>query len=275
MTDRDVSGAITQALRSPIWHDFNNFINPGSIVAAHDSGHLAIGGTMPKQEIAAFDPIFWFFHSNWERLWWEWQQIMQAATLWTFRSTIVSPSETGATLGNAVRFLRLPPFNVINPWTDTPAETTIDIAATDTSYARPHAAADRPDANQPIRPAFGNFAAARRMRVQADPLVSVRLKGLNRLVIPGSFEAVLKADGEPVGRRSFFQPTNPNRCDNCRELGIIDLDFHVPGSAITGRDLTVDLEVVSSPAGMSPRFPLAAAGNPTLNVRMLLGEAAQ
>ena len=275
MTDRDVSGAITQALRSPIWHDFNNFINPGSIVAAHDSGHVAIGGTMPKQEIAAFDPIFWFFHSNWERLWWEWQQIMQAATLWTFRSTIVSPSETGATLGNAVRFLRLPPFNVINPWTDTPAETTIDIAATDTSYARPHAAADRPDADQPIRPAFGNFAAAWRMRVQADPLVSVRLKGLNRLVIPGSFEAVLKADGEPVGRRSFFQPTNPNRCDNCRELGIIDLDFHVPGSAITGRDLTVDLEVVSSPAGMSPRFPLAAAGNPTLNVRMLLGEAAQ
>ena len=77
MTDRDVSGAITQALRSPIWHDFNDFVNPGSIVAAHD-GHLAIGGTMPMQEIAAFDPIFWFFHSNWERLWWEWQQIMQA-----------------------------------------------------------------------------------------------------------------------------------------------------------------------------------------------------
>lgn len=85
---------------------------------------------------------------------------MQATTLWTFRSTIVSPSETGATLGNAVRFLHLPPFNTINPWTDTPAETTIDIAATDTSYARPHAAADRPDADQPIRPAFGNFAAA-------------------------------------------------------------------------------------------------------------------
>jgi hypothetical protein len=214
-------GAITQALRTPIWHDFNNYQNPGSIVAAHDSGHVAIGGTMPKHEIAAFDPIFWFFHPNWERLWWEWQQIMQATTLWTFRSTIVSPSETGATLGNAVRFLHVPPCNRIEPWTDTPAETVIDIAATDTSYARPHAAADRPDAVQPIRPAFGNFEAARRMRVQADPLVSVRLKGLNRLVIPGSFEAVLKADGEPGGRRE----SDAERADAPRGGGpVIEID---------------------------------------------------
>ena len=44
-------------------------------------------------------------------------------------------------------------------------------------------------------------------------------------------------------------------------------------AAITGRDLTVDLEVVDTAEGMSPRFPLGAAGNPTLNVRMLLGEA--
>jgi tyrosinase len=277
MIDRDVPGAISKAQRQPIWHEFNDWRNPGSIVAAHDSGHVAIGGTMPKQEIAAFDPVFWFFHANWDRLWWEWQQIMQATTLWTFRSTIVSPAETGASLGTAVRFLKLPPYNTLEPWTaesaSLVAENMISLSAMDTAYAQPHAAAERPDADQPIRPAFGNFSAARRMRVQADPLVSVRLKGLNRLVIPGSFEAILKADGQPIARRSFFQATDPNRCENCRELGVIDVDFHVDAAAITGRDLTVDLEVVSSPAGMSPRFPLAAAGNPTLNIRMLLGEA--
>jgi hypothetical protein len=196
---------------------------------------------------------------------------MQATTVWTFRSTVVSPTETGTTLGAAVRFLKSP-FIALEPWSET-SESTISLSAMDTAYAQPHAAAERPDADQPIRPGFGNFAAARRMRVQADPVVSVRLKGLNRLVIPGSFEAILKADGQPIARRGFFQATDPNRCENCRELGVIDLDFQVDAAAITGRDPTVDLEVVNTPEGMSPRFPLAAAGNPTLNVRMLLGEA--
>ena len=113
------------------------------------------------------------------------------------------------------------------------------------------------------------------MRVQADPLVSVRLKGLNRLVIPGSFEAVLKADGEPVGRRASSSRPTPTAATIAVSWGSSISTSTWPHSAITGRDLTVDLEVASSPAGMSPRFPLAAAGNPTLNVRMLLGEAAQ
>jgi hypothetical protein len=271
MTVFGVPDAISQALKQPIWHEFNNVGNPGSIVAAHDSGHIAIGGTMPKQEIAAFDPLFWFFHANWDRLWWEWQQIMQATTSWTLRSTVVSPTETGAALGAAVRFLKSG-FNALEPWSEK-SESTISLPAMNTAYAQPHAAVERLGADQSIRPGFGNFSANRRMRVQADPLVSVRLKGLNRLVIPGSFEAILKADGQPIARRGFFQATDPNRCENCRELGVINLDFLVDAAAITGRDLTVDLEVVDTPEGMSPRFPLAAAGNPTLNVRMLLGEA--
>jgi hypothetical protein len=39
----------------------------------------------------------------------------------------------------------------------------------------------------------------RAIRWGAGPVVSVRVKGINRLPIPGSFDLVLKADGEPIG----------------------------------------------------------------------------
>ena len=42
-----------------------------TIIMAHDGGHLSIGTTMENQNVAAFDPIFWFFHSNWDRLFWQ------------------------------------------------------------------------------------------------------------------------------------------------------------------------------------------------------------
>ncbi|MGH3767786.1 MAG: tyrosinase family protein [Pseudonocardiaceae bacterium] len=267
----NIPNTIVAALQQPIWHDFNQVQGANSIVAAHDDGHLAIGGTMPKQEIAAFDPLFWFFHANWDRLWWDWQQIMQATTFWTFRSTVVSITETGAALGTAVRFLKSG-SDALEPWSEKAAGT-IDLSATNVAYAAPHGVGQRLGTRWSARPGFGNFTAARRMRVQEDPLVSVRLKGIDRLAIPGSFQAILKADGEPIGRRGFFQATDPNRCENCRENAVVDLDFLVDAAAIRGRDLTVDLEVVGTPEGMSPRFPLSACGDPTLNVRMLIGEA--
>ncbi|MDQ2707547.1 MAG: tyrosinase family protein [Actinomycetota bacterium] len=34
---------------------------------AHDAGHPACGTTMSTPDAAAFDPIFWFFHANWDR----------------------------------------------------------------------------------------------------------------------------------------------------------------------------------------------------------------
>ena len=66
------------------------------------------GRAWRRPDVAAFDPIFWFFHSNWDRLWWEWQKIMQATAYWTFRSTIFgSPA-----------FLQAP-LNTLSPFTET------------------------------------------------------------------------------------------------------------------------------------------------------------
>jgi tyrosinase len=225
--------------------------------AGHDNGHVATGITMSVPDAAAYDPIFWFFHSNWDRLWWEWQQAMQATTQWSFRSTVT----TGFT-----EFLS-PPFNVLDPFTER-AEQAIDLAATGVAYAPP-AAAPVPLVTTPAM--FGSAAASRGLRVRSGPLVSVRLKGINRLAIPGSFQAVLKADGQPIGREAFFQSTKPTDCSACREKAVIDIDFHVDSDAVTGRDLGAEIELLAPGADrIGRRFPLRSAGDPTVNVRLLL-----
>lgn len=122
---------------------------------------------------------------------------------------------------------------------------------------------------------FGSMMMGERVRVRSDPLVSVRLKGIDRLAIPGTFRALLKADGERIAQRTFFQATEPRTCDSCRENALIDLDFMVREDAVLGKRLAVDIEVVRRDdprAGV--RVPMRVCGNPTVNVRMLLEEMA-
>jgi hypothetical protein len=89
--------------------------------------------------------------------------------------------------------------------------------------------------------------------------------------IPGTFVVQLLADGEPIARRAFFQPRAPQTCATCRKQALVSLDFRLDQDLITGRKLSVAIEVPSlgKDAG---NFPLAEAGNPTINVRLLLSE---
>ena len=254
--DGDIPGIIASAMIQPVWGDFVTFTGKG-IEAAHDSGHEACGPTLTNTDVAAFDPLFWFFHSNWDRLWWEWQQIMSATTLWTFRSTI-----RGSTI-----FLE-PPFNKLEPFSLT-ADKTINLNDMGIGYE----VQSRLSAKSMVeRGGFGSLAARGGVHVKALPEASVRLKGIDRLKIPGSFRAILNADGHTIGRRTFFQSTEPWECDNCRDKAIINLDFIVPLDAITGKELAVKIEVLTPNPEFDARIPLHACGNPTLNVRLLLQE---
>ncbi len=249
--DFDIPAVIDLAMVQPTWTEFTSFIE-----SAHDSGHPACGETLATPNAASFDPLFWFFHSNWERLWWQWQQIMQATTLWTFRNTI-----TGSTA-----FLDTPPFNELKPFPQT-ADKTIDLSKMDIGYASPPIT---PIVNPPFA---GSLAANRRMRASGSPRVSVRLKGVDRLAIPGTFVAVLKADGQPIARRAFFQSTEPLACENCRNHALVNLDFLVESEKIAGSALTFDIELLDrEDPRKGQRMPLYACGNPTVNIRMLLEE---
>jgi tyrosinase len=261
---RRIPEGITAALAMFSWGDFALANSTGIEWDPHDAGHVATGKTMTHPDAASFDPIFWFFHANWDRLWWQWQLAMQAATRWSFRSTVTS-GLTG--------FLQAPDNNVLEGTGDYKrAELQLDLAASGVGYALPHDAA--PVVTEAAPAMFGSAVASRRMKVGTGPVVSVRVKGINRLPIPGSFDLVLKADGEPIGRRPFFQSTEPLECGACRERGVIDLDFRVGADAVVGRVLTVEIELLAPGAErIGRRFPLRAAGDPTINARLLLQDS--
>jgi hypothetical protein len=101
----------------------------------------------------------------------------------------------------------------------------------------------------------------------------VRLKGIDRLAIPGSFRAVLRADGEVIGQRTFFQSTEPVECATCRERAKINLDFLVDVDQALGKTLTSSIELVMPDPALGDAIPLAACGDPTLNVRLLVEQS--
>jgi len=255
VADAGIPTIIEDALQQPTWNGFIEAERLG-LEAAHDEGHGATGVTLTNADVASFDPIFWFFHANWDRLWWQWQQTMDATTLPTFRSTI-----TGST-----DFLE-PPFNGLPPFADT-ADKTIDLSAQGIAYAQP---AGQPRGVPTVRRAVaGSLLAAEGMSVQETPQASVRLKGIDRLAIPGSFRAILRADKEVVGQRTFFQSTEPVDCANCRERAKINLDFLVNVDQLLGKALSTSIEILTPDPEFRTTIPLEACGNPTLNVRLLL-----
>jgi tyrosinase len=250
----DIPNMIADAMKKFRWNEFNI-----GIWQAHDAGHPACGETMSVPDAASFDPIFWFFHANWDRLWWEWQQTMQATTFWTYRSTIFG----------STAFLKAP-LNTLAPFVGKTSDQTIDLSAMEIAYASPATEAASVDV-EPV--GFGSLVATKNVQVRPDSLVSVRLKGIDRLSIPGTFRVILKADEEPLAQRIFFQSTEPRTCDACRELPIIDLDFLVAADRVNGSALTADVELLTrADPRVGVRVPMRVCGNPTINVRMLLQE---
>ena len=224
-------------------------------IQAHDGGHVSIGPTMANQEVASFDPVFWFFHCNLDRLWLQWQQKVDATTLKGFRSTI-----TGDTT-----WLDGPPLNGLPPFETTADQSIEGDVAYEEDPAVTHAAATASENTA------GSIEASRGFTIRRSSPVSVRVKDIDRLGIPGSFVVHLLADGQPIAKRAFFQPNAPRNCANCKKQGLINIDFRIDQEKLLDRKLSVAIEVPSQKE-TGARFPLSAAGNPTINVRLLLDE---
>jgi hypothetical protein len=225
-------------------------------IAAHDGGHLAIGPTMAEQDVASYDPIFWFFHCNLDRHWLTWQTKVGATTLTGFKSTLEGNTDWLS-----------PPFNELPPFTTT-ADQTIQFA--DISY---DALVTTPgEAVAAMENRVGNIEAARAFRIRRSPQISIQVKDIDRLNIPGSFVLTLLADNQPVAHRAFFQPGRPRDCATCRKLGNVNINFKVDQEQVVDRKLSVTIEVPSQ-AETGRTFPLSQAGNPTINARLLMEDA--
>ncbi|WP_165422228.1 tyrosinase family protein [Rhizobium ruizarguesonis] len=220
-------------------------------IQAHDGGHLSVGPTMAAQEVAAFDPAFWFFHCNLDRLWLKWQTRVQAMTLAGFKTTI-----TGDVSWLEAPLNGLPPFS-------TTSDQSIDLGI---AYEQ-----DPAESIVAFENLAGHMEAGRSFRISKAAPISVRVKGIARLNIPGSFVVNLLADGKPIAKRAFFQPNAPRSCPTCALKALVNIDFRIDLRKIVDRKLSVKIEVPSQ-TEMGILFPLSEAGNPTINARLLLAD---
>ena len=118
-----------------------------------------------------------------------------------------------------------------------------------------------------VLPTMGHMNALRAMRLPDEPRVSIRVKNIDRLRIPGSFDVSVLAEGTVIAKRAFFQPTTPQECPGCSKKGIVSFDFVVPFSKAKG-DVAVAINLIRD--GKRRQVPLFSCGSPTVNVRLLL-----
>jgi tyrosinase len=249
----DFFGDVATSLSQVRWGKYSGFGGGSGYqqfsIQAHDSGHLSTGPTMADQNVASYDPIFWFYHCNLDRFWLSWQKTLHATDWATFQSLLDSTA-----------FWK-PPLNVINPFTTTTDQT----IAFGVDYEDP-AVSDRPLENQ-VR----SLAVGRNFEIKRQSPIAVTVEDIERLNVPGSFVVHLLADGETVASRAFFQPTNPRNCDTCATLPKVSLEFRVDRDKVLDKKLSVKIDVPGQEA-IGAAFPLSQVGQPTIKASLLLDE---
>jgi tyrosinase len=247
--DFGIAGQITDALSRPVWSQFNSVI-----IRAHDNGHGSIGETVGQQDVAAYDPIFWFFHANLDRLWWRWQEALSATTVTGLLGTVLGSTD----------WLRTAPFNVLPPFGVT-ADQTIDLSGVGVSYEHP--ATDVIPLGWTA--GVGSLPASTFRGLRDERQVSVRVKGIDRLNIPGSFVIHLVSAGETIAKQAFFQANEPRSCSACAKQGKVDVDLTTTLDRLGDGPMRIEIEPLW-PGAIGSTFPLTSAGNPTINMRLLL-----
>jgi hypothetical protein len=263
-----VTDDVNRALTKTDWEDFHGFWSHApynTIIAAHDGGHGSIGLTMSSPLIASWDPVFWFFHSNWDRLWWQWQTKVKATDLNGLLSTIDKTTDPVS-----YQIFTVPVLQQLKPFTAGPLGLNtlkvIDSAGSlGVDYAPPATHAP------PLAFALKTSRTAsidRKVSVNAQRAV-VSVTGVNRVKIPGSFAVNLLKDGKQIASRFMFQPDEADKCETCIQNPIAHFDFDLPLAEITGGKLSVEFEPVNK-AVVGPRFPAKMMGSPKIDVHIPL-----
>jgi hypothetical protein len=265
MQSRGVFDDVKWSLQTHQWGAYRVSGYQKFSIQAHDGAHLSTGPTMADQDVASYDPVFWFYHCNIDRLWLSWQTNAGATDLQGFMSTLPPPPPPPAP--QTPYWLTRDPFDTLPPYSAPPvsmkAQQTIAYGI---AYDRLEPVPS--DANV-LQSQVGSLDARRRFSIKSSAPVSVRVKDIARLNIPGSFDVNLLADGEVIAKRAFFQPRIPTECPTCAGIPLVNIDFLLDQEQLVDKTLSVEIEVLGHDE-MGKTFPLAQAGDPTINARLLL-----
>lgn len=255
----NVTGDINRALGKNNWEDFHGLLDNrpnNTIISAHDSGHGSIGPTMADQNVAAFDPVFWFFHCNWDRLFWQWQTEMNATDLRGLLTTIESAASKA--------IFTVSVLETMTPFTLKTVDIVDSTKSLDVDYQPPQARV----AEMKVAKLQQSALAAKPFRVKTD-MVDVCVSGINRLKIPGGFTVHLLKDGKPLASRFFFQPTEVEKCSSCVNNATVHFNFELPLDAVKDGQLSVQVEPVDK-SFVGANFPSKMMGNPKVDIRFLV-----
>ncbi len=265
--DFRIGDDISAALGASRWEDFNGWagadpwvISPSgarlpdhkAIILAHDKGHAACGPTMSSPNLTSFDPLFWFFHCNWDRLWWRWQQLYGGTTLPDFKTLLD---------GDAF-WLTNPVVNGLDPFVKQSGDM-INLSELDVDYLHPPEE-KIPEVSEPL---IASARSSEGIRIADNDRLLITIAGIDRLQIPGSFDIVLMADGELIRKMALFQSTTPKLCPTCSKQGPFATTFEVDRTEVLDRKLTAALNIYGQDGKTTP-FPLSKAGDPKILVRV-------
>jgi len=264
----------------PTWNAFNGLDTSGNFVSgseslmhAHDMIHNSNGPTTANQDVTGFEPVFWLFHANWDRMMWQWQKLQNTTTLENFKENVKS-------CGDSTDWIDGTGLNIIDPFTQTlglTVDQTINIHDMGVNYVDSPLPLTTPEnfsTNEIAlhRNAFKGKSKKNEFTISNLSHVSLRVKDINRLKIPGSFTVSLYVGTELLQTRFFLQPTKPGKCENCVKQALVSFDFEFEHQKLQKADGKVKVEIQLShndENGNRPVIPFRQVGSPTINIRLI------
>jgi hypothetical protein len=271
---------LDKIIQLPSWNAFNGLDTNGkfkstseSLMHAHDMIHNSNGITTANQDVTGFEPVFWLFHANWDRLMWQWQKLHHTTNVDDFKKNVKA-------CGDSTDWIDAEGLNIMDPFTKTlglTVDQTIDLNKMGINYVEPplpltHAENFKADEMSLHRSVNKGQSTKSEFTLNNFSHLSLRVKDVNRLKIPGTFTVSLYLGEELLQKRFFLQATKPGNCENCVKQAFVSFDFEFEYERLQKADGKVKIEIQLSREdedGKRPVIPFRKIGNPTINIRII------
>jgi len=213
-------------------HDYTHVVAGGpdlNVDGKPDTEDKEDLGDMTDVDYTAFDPLFWFQHSEFDRLCWVWQQKREATTVETHKNSHYKKDHSLLYLESYLapwydhQFIHLLDLNEVTFHGEK-----FKVSYSDGSFSGPDPVSSPPPPPSAADLASTTFKATIQKQV-------VRLQ-FDRSGIEGSFTILLfghpvqgLADRKQVGFKSVFQALKPSFCVGCSERSVLAYVFVVGG----------------------------------------------